>query len=131
MVFGLIISPTKRLSLLRTVFSFPAMLILLVLAVVWILASGKANDPDIWWHLRNAEYLLNTHRLPNQDMYSFTVPGHAWMNHEWLSEIPFYLAWRMGGLRGITALWTTLVELIFLGLLYLAYRSSKNFKASV
>src|SRR5215510_13646382 len=112
MVFGLIISPTKRLSLLRTVFSFPAMLILLVLAVVWILASGKANDPDIWWHLRNAEYLMQAHHLPNQDMYSFTVGGGAWMNHEWLAEVPFYLAFRADGLAGVTILWIALVELI-------------------
>src|SRR5215510_8056802 len=131
MVFGLIISPTKRLSLLRTVFSFPAMLILLVLAVVWILASGKANDPDIWWHLRNAEYLFETHHLPSQDMYSFTVAGQNWMNHEWLAEIPFYAARRTGGLVGITVLRLLLVESIFLLLLYLFQRSSENFKASI
>src|SRR5947208_2587940 len=106
------------MSLVRKVFSFPAMLILLVLAVVWILASGKSNDPDIWWHLRNADYLIQTHHLPNQDAYSFTVAGQSWMNHEWLAEAPFYLAFRAKGMAGVTMLWVALVEAIFLGLLY-------------
>src|SRR5213594_1265337 len=103
---------------LSTVFSFQVVLAFLLGSLIWILASGKANDPDIWWHLRNAEYLLQTHHLPNQDMYSFTVAGKAWMNHEWLAEIPFYLAWRANGLAGVTILWIVLVESIFLGLLY-------------
>ena len=64
-------------------------------------------------------------------MYSFTVAGHSWMNYEWIAEIPFYLAWRANGLAGITLLWMAVVELIFVGLLYLSYRESGNIKASV
>src|SRR5262245_20602469 len=122
---------TKNLPLLRMVFSFPVMLTIGLLAIVWALSSGKANDPDIWWHLRNAEHLFQTHQLPSQDMYSFTVAGKDWMNYEWLAEIPFYLAWRAGGLAGVNLLWMLVVQAIFAGLLYLSYRSSKNFKASV
>src|SRR5262245_33670859 len=116
---------------MRVVFSFPALLTVLLLGIVWILCSGNLNDTDIWWHLRNAEYLVQTHHLPNQDMYSFTVEGQDWMNHEWLAEIPFYAARRTGGLVGITVLRLLLVESIFLLLLYLCQRSSGNFKASI
>ena len=125
------VKTTKNLPLLRMVFSFPVMLTIGLLAIVWALSSGKANDPDIWWHLRNAEQLFQTHQLPSQDMYSFTVAGKDWMNYEWLAEIPFYLAWRAGGLAGVNLLWMLVVQAIFVGLLYLSYRSSKNFKASV
>ena len=123
--------PQKTISLVGLIFSFPAMLTIGLLAIVWALSSGKANDPDIWWHLRNAEYLFQTHQLPNQDMYSFTVAGTAWMNYEWLSEIPFYLAWTAGGIAAVNLLWMLTVQAIFVGLLYLTYRSSGNFKASV
>src|SRR5262245_66374037 len=99
------------------IISFPAMLVCLLLALVWVLSSGKASDPDIWWHLRNAEYLFQNHHLPNQDMYSFTVAGAPWMNHEWLAEVPFYLAWRAAGLLGIWVVWVVLVQVIFLALL--------------
>ena len=104
---------------------------LLLIGVLWVLSAGSLNDADIWWHLRNAEYLFQTHHLPNYDMYSFTVGGQNWMNHEWLAEVPFYIAWRSGGLVGIALMRLLLVESIFLLLLYLCWRSSGNFKASV
>jgi len=127
----LLVKRQKSFAFVRLVFSFPAMLTVGLLALVWALSSGKANDPDIWWHLRNAEYLFQTHQLPNQDMYSFTVAGTAWMNYEWLSEIPFYLAWIAAGIAGVNLVWMLTIQVIFLGLLYLTYRTSRNFKASV
>src|SRR5207248_1348475 len=87
--------------------------------------------PDIWWHLRNAEYLFQHHQLPRADMYSFTVAGHPWINHEWLAEIPYYLAWRAGGLSGINAMMFATISLIFLGLLYLSYIETRHFKAAM
>src|SRR5713101_380830 len=95
------------------------------------MASRGMNDPDIWWHLRNAEYLFQHHQLPHYDLYSFTVAGQPWINHEWLSELPFYLAWRAWGLVGVKSLSIVVIQLIFLGLLYLCYQESGNFKASV
>src|SRR5947199_3988690 len=53
------------------------------------------------------------------------------MNHEWLSEIPYYVAWTIAGLVGIKTLSIIIIQLIFLGVLLLAYRESGNFKASV
>src|SRR5262249_22678851 len=121
----------RLLSILRVMCSFPALLTLLLLGMIWILSSSKATDDDLRWHLRNAEYLVQTHQLPNHDIYSFTVAGKDWINYEWLSEIPFYLAWRLDGLAGVNILWMMLVQVIFAGLLYLSYRCSANFKASV
>src|SRR4030095_7698659 len=121
-----IVKPNKKLPLLRMVFSFPVMLTVGLLAIVWALSSGKANDPDILWHLRNAEDLFQTHQLPNQDTYSFTVAGKDWMNYEWLTEIPFYLAWRASGMAGVNLLWVVVVQGIFVGVLYLSYRASRN-----
>src|SRR5437773_9399492 len=106
------LSANKNFRLLRLIFSFPAMLICLLMGLVWILSSGKGNDPDIWWHLRNAEYLFQTHQFPSYDMYSFTAAGVPWINHEWLAEIPFYLAWRAGGLAGMRTVWVVLVQAI-------------------
>src|SRR5438552_18023964 len=106
-------------------------LILIVLQFIFAMYSQSMDDPDIWWHLRNAEYLFQHHQFPRADMYSFTVAGHPWINHEWLSEIPYYLAWRAAGLSGVGAVMFATVSLIFLGLLYLAYMETGHFKASI
>ena len=127
----MIVQADNNFSLPRLAFSFPGMLTVLLLGVLWALSSGGVNDADLWWHLRNAEYLVQTHQLPSNDTYSFTVAGQEWMNHEWLAELPFYAAWRVGGLFGIAVLRLILVESIFLLLLYLCTRSSGNIKGSI
>jgi len=115
----------------RSSVSFLVVLTFVVLTLVFILAHGKVADPDIWWHLHNADYLIHHHSLPRYDMYSFTVPGHPWINHEWLAELPYYFAWRALGLSGIEALSLAVLSLIFLGVLYLSYRECGNYKAAV
>jgi hypothetical protein len=50
--------------------------------------SGSIADPDIWWHLRNAEVFVQTHSVVHQDFYSFTAAGSRWINEAWLSECP-------------------------------------------
>ena len=129
-------SPTRekytRLSgQLRRAFSFLTMLAFLLVTLEFIMTRGSVLDPDIWWHMRNAEYLFQHHQLPRADMYSFTVAGHPWINHEWLAEIPYYLAWRAGGLSGINAMMFATISLIFLGLLYLSYIETRHFKAAM
>ncbi len=115
----------------RPAVSFLVVLTFLVLAIVFVLAHGRVADPDIWWHLHNADQLIQHHTLPRQDMYSFTVAGHPWINHEWLGELPYYFGWRALGLRGIDAVTLSVLSFIFMGLLYLSYHQSGHYKASV
>jgi hypothetical protein len=116
---------------LQHAFSFLTMLTFLLVTLQFVMARNSVADPDIWWHLRNAEYLFQNHQLPRQDLYSFTVSGAPWINHEWLSEVPYYLAWRAWGLAGINAATLLVIEFIFLGLLYLCSQESGHFKASI
>ncbi len=114
--------------------SFLVVLTFVALTLIFILfvtGHGKVADPDIWWHLHNADYLIHHHSLPNYDTYSFTVAGHPWMNHEWLADLPYYFAWRVLGLSGIADVTFFLLSLIFLGVLYLSHRECGNYKAAV
>ena len=97
---------------------------------VYLLCGGSVADPDLWWHLRNADYLWTQGKLPAFDMFSYTTLGHPWMNHEWLAEIPYYLAWRVGGLVGIFVVYTLLLEIILLGVFYLSWKVSGNMKGA-
>jgi len=114
----------------RRMFSFPVALSALLAATVFGMANRGLADPDIWWHLRNAEYLLTQRKWLRLDLYSYSVYGHPWINHEWLAEIPYYIAWRAFGLLGIQLLSLVILESIFLGLFYLCWRTSGNIKAS-
>ncbi|MGA7858614.1 MAG: hypothetical protein WCA11_11835, partial [Terracidiphilus sp.] len=65
------------------------------------LARTFLVDPDIWWHLADARFLLTTHHFIQTDPYSFTVVGQRWVNWEWLGELPYWFSYRAFGLRGI------------------------------
>ncbi len=115
---------------LRAISSFPVMLSVVLVGWVYFKSSGGIGDPDLWWHLRNADYLWTHGKLPAFDMFSYTTLGHPWINHEWLAEVPYYLGWRLGGLVGIYVVFTLLLEVILLGLFYLSYKASGNAKGA-
>ncbi len=122
--------PRAPRSWLRRVFSFHLALVALLCLLVFLTERGRAPDPDLWWHMRNAEQFLTTGSLPSVDTYSFTVAGHPWIDHEWLAEMPYYLAWKAGGPSGVQLLVIVLLQAIFLGLFYLCWRNSGNVKAA-
>src|SRR5512146_1735538 len=85
---------------------FPLALAALVILPVFFSLRANMGEPDLWWHVRNAQHLLSTGHFPRTDTYSFTATGATCIPHEWLAEILYYLAFRADGLRGafITAL---------------------------
>ena len=86
------------------------------------------GESDIWWHLLNARNLLQYHSLSRIDTRTFTVAGSPWMSFEWLSEVPFFLAYRAAGLQGLLIFYSVLVILIFTGVYYRSCRDGANCK---
>lgn len=114
----------------HTLAGFPAVLAAALITTVVIFANRSIADPDIWWHLRNAEELLRTHHVVSADAYSFTVRGAPWINHEWLGELPYYFGWRCLGLQGLYATMALALATIFLLLYLLSYVRSRDYKAA-
>ncbi len=61
----------------------------------------KISNNDIWIHLKTGEYVLNHLRVPATDPYSFTAAGHAYVAHEWLAGVLFYLVYSLAGVPGL------------------------------
>ncbi len=108
----------------------------------WVLAASVAllvfvfysfqqfADPDIWWHLNNAEQLVTTGHLPTVDVYSYTARGATWINHEWLGELPYYFAFKAFGLRGLYGLSLLLSVATVLAILFRSYKYTGDIKNS-
>jgi hypothetical protein len=73
----------------------------LVLVVVAIAASGQ-TETDVWGHIRFGLDILRTRHLPAVDSYSFTSTQN-WVNHEWLSQLLYAGAYRLGGVPSLLA----------------------------
>ena len=115
-------------DLAATIFSFPVMCMFLLGAVIFGFCVKQIADPDIWWHLRNADYFFQHHSLPNVDTLSFTAAGSPWMNFEWLSEVPYFLAFKAFGLRGLLMVYFVVLMLIYTGVYYRSIRAGADCK---
>jgi hypothetical protein len=109
-----------------------------LLLVIPMLVAGTLNasralfvDPDIWWHLADARLILSTHHMIWTDPYSFTAVGQRWIDWEWLSEIFFWLSYKLFDLRGIYLLtWFALCGNI-LFVYWRGYRLGRNVNAAL
>ena len=110
--------------------SFPVFAACVFAFFVYFLVPGSMADPDIWWHLRNAEWQIAHHAFLHQDVYSFTAQAAPWMNHEWLAEIPFYVGWRLLGPRGVYLVTLAAIECILLAVFFRAYNYSRSVPAA-
>ena len=77
--------------------TFTAILLLGLLA----LTARPANDPDLWWHLRTGQWMVENRQIPHADPFSFTRNGAPWVAHEWLSELLLFGIWRFTGWAGL------------------------------
>jgi hypothetical protein len=110
------------------VFSFPAMCMFLLAAAILAFSAQQIAEPDIWWHLRNGQQMVLHHIIPRVDTYSFAAAGSPWLDHEWLSELPFFLSFQAAGLQGMLGLYFAVLVLIFAGVYYRCCRAGADCK---
>jgi hypothetical protein len=121
----------RSTDLLRSIFSFPVMCMFLLSTVIFEFCVKQFAEPDIWWHLRDAQNLIEYHSFSRADTYSFTAAGLARPNFEWLSEVAYYLAFKAWGLQGPLLVSIVVSVLIFAGVYYLCCRSGADCKDAV
>lgn len=113
------------------IFSLPVTAGVLLVWLLFVHAGSSIADPDIWWHLRNAAQLLHTGHFVRTDTWTFTVAGKLRIDFEWLSELPYYFAWRRLGDRGIYLVMMLVSSAIILGVYALAWMRSRNATAAI
>ena len=95
-----------------------SVLVIALFVALFAMAARETADPDLWWHLSTGRYIAETGRIPRQDVFSYTVPDHRWITHEWLAERMSFGLYRLGGLPllllGTSALVTATFGLVYL-----------------
>jgi len=61
-------------------------------------------DPDVFWHLKVGEWVLEHGAVPRADVYSWTAQGQPWTAHQWLWEALMAALYGRCGLYGLWAL---------------------------
>jgi hypothetical protein len=65
------------------------------------LAARNVTDPDVGWHLRTGQLIVQRHAVFHTDTYSFTRFGQPWVDHEWLSQVLMFGVYWLAGYGGL------------------------------
>lgn len=91
--------------------------VLYVIPVLWCFRLAGFADPDVWWHLRSGEWILQHHALLQTDPFSSVAAGRPWRAYSWLFDIEIQKLYEWLGLTGIVA-YTMGMVLLFVVLLH-------------
>jgi hypothetical protein len=89
---------------------------LLIVAILFFIPAFTANrlaaisDPDIYWHVRAGEYILQTHSMPTADPFSNSHA--AWVAYSWLFDLLAAVSFQWADLTGLVALTVGLALLL-------------------
>lgn len=87
--------------------------------LLFAMASRVSVDPDMWWHIRLGEFILETSQPVYADTFSHTHAGLAHPNHSWLAQVVMAAGWRLAGHLGLTLF----VSLLATGGMFFMYRA--------
>ena len=63
--------------------------------------ADPVMDPDIWWHLRVGQWVVEHHTVPVTDPFSSYGLDHPWVAYSWLYEVMVFRLYSLFGLAGI------------------------------
>src|SRR5216683_2769961 len=89
-----------------------ALLLVLLYCLPILLATRPIVDPDIWWHLREGQWIVSHHAVPTTDPFSTYGLGKRWIAYSWLFEVLVYGLYRSLGLLGLVLYTAALAMLI-------------------
>jgi hypothetical protein len=93
--------------------------------------AASVNDPDIWWHLRTGEWILQHHAVPHTDPFSSSGAGKPWSAYSWLFELLVLQLFQRAGLAGLVIYTAGMVLAVTAALHHLIKRLQPDFSIAV
>ncbi|MDP2354538.1 MAG: hypothetical protein Q8M31_00540 [Beijerinckiaceae bacterium] len=62
--------------------------------------SDILRDADTYWHIVVGQWIIDHRTVPSIDLFSFTKHGAPWISSAWLSEVLYFLAFKLAGWPG-------------------------------
>jgi tetratricopeptide (TPR) repeat protein len=89
------------------------LVLILLFALLFISQINTIVDSDLWCHFKTGEYIVKNLNVPRVDIFSYTLQNRAWIDHEWLSQILFYIVFAKFSWLGINILKAVIIALCF------------------
>ena len=70
---------------------------------LYYIRHAHLADPDIWWHMRTGEWIVQHHQIPRFDPFSATSMGRPWVDYSWIFDLASY--WLIAHFDLISIIW--------------------------
>lgn len=98
-----------------------------IFCLIFVIAHRAIFDLDIWLHLKTGEFILQSRNIPAYDIFSFTLQGKPWIDHEWLFQVISYLIYNKWQAEGLISLQCYIILLSFFVLFLMGYKKIKSY----
>ncbi len=105
-----LLAPVRGEHALMTVFVASCLIYFLLFVMG---APLTLRDPDVLWHIRSGQLILQTRSFPVVDAWSYTETGKPWLAKEWLSQVIYALTFRAAGWNGVAGVASAAIALAF------------------
>lgn len=123
--------PAKQLCTADKIAQTLVLAVLFALPAIMCVHGGVVADPDVWWHMRTGQWMLQHHTLPRVDSFSAANAGKPWVPYSWLFELLIFPLFQRFGLAGILGYSAGMVMAITVALWHLVKRLQSDFSIIV
>lgn len=107
---------------------FVVLVAVLAFPGVAFLRAYRVNDPDLGWHLRSGEWILQHHAVPHADPFStYGAAGGFWIAYSWLFSVLIFKLYHWMGLNGVALFEVLMRTALAMALFGLARRLGSSF----
>src|ERR1700746_466743 len=80
---------------------------------LFYIKHARLADPDIWWHMRTGEWIVQHHQIPRVDPFSAPTLGRAWVDYSWIFDLASY--WVVAHFDLVSIIWFETLMRIAIG----------------
>ncbi|MFB3915344.1 MAG: hypothetical protein ACE14M_01340 [Terriglobales bacterium] len=102
-------------------------LLLASLGAISIIFKIVIRDPDVWWHLKVGDWIVQHHAVPHVGIFSRTAGTRPWIAYSWAYEVLLSRAYAWFGLMGIAVFGVVLTVAVAAIFFWMVHRLSGNF----
>lgn len=70
---------------------------------LFFIKHASLADPDIWWHMRVGEWIVQNHQIPHVDVFAASTLGRPWADYSWLFDLGAY--WGVAHFDLVSIIW--------------------------
>jgi hypothetical protein len=120
----------RDLFRLRVLQLFALSSLLALIAAIAFSTRTTVRDPDIWWHLKVGDWIVEHHAVPYTGIFSRTAGTHPWIAYSWGYEVMLSRAYAWFGLIGFALFGILLTVAVAFVLFWMLHRLCGSFWAA-